>query len=166
VDDAVAAVFSVSAPGSQSSREALVEFLRSKQLLLVLDNCEHLLEGAAALAEALQHSCERLVILATSREGLGIEGERLVPVPPLGVPAADLAAITQARRPPASTAKLRCSRVASSEGVMAATRAAASSIASGIPSRRKTTPATATAFSAVTAKSGLRCACSPSALRQ
>jgi class 3 adenylate cyclase len=56
VDDAVAAVFSVSAPGSQSSREALVEFLRSKQLLLVLDNCEHLLQGAAALAEALQGS--------------------------------------------------------------------------------------------------------------
>jgi predicted ATPase len=76
----------------------LVEFLRGKQLLLVLDNCEHLLEGAAELAEALQRSCERLVILATSREGLGIEGERLVPVPPLGVPGADadLAAITQA----------------------------------------------------------------------
>jgi hypothetical protein len=97
-DDAVAAVFSVIAPAGQSTREALVEFLRSKQLLLVLDNCEHLLEGAAALAEALQRSCERLVILATSREGLGIEGERLVPVPPLGVPAAgaDMAAITQA----------------------------------------------------------------------
>jgi predicted ATPase len=66
----------------------LVEFLRSKQLLLVLDNCEHLLEGAAALAGALERSCERLVILATSREGLGIEGERLVPVPPLEVPGA------------------------------------------------------------------------------
>ena len=98
VDDAVAAVFSVTAPAGQSTGEALVEFLRSKQLLLVLDNCEHLLEGAAALAEALQRSCERLVILATSREGLGIEGERLVPVPPLGVPGADadLAAINQA----------------------------------------------------------------------
>ena len=45
-----------------------------------------------------QRSCERLVILATSREGLGIEGERLVPVPPLAVPGADadLTAITQA----------------------------------------------------------------------
>ena len=45
-----------------------------------------------------QRSCERLVILATSREGLGIEGERLVPLPPLGVPGADadLTAITQA----------------------------------------------------------------------
>ena len=88
MDDAVAAVFSVTARAGQGTREALVEFLRSKQLLLVLDNCEHLLDGAAALAGALARSCERLVILATSREGLGIEGERLVPVPPLGVPGA------------------------------------------------------------------------------
>jgi predicted ATPase/class 3 adenylate cyclase len=98
VEDAVAAVFSVTARAGQSTRDALVEVLRSKQLLLVLDNCEHLLEGAAALAGDLARSCERLVILATSREGLGIDGERLVPVPPLGVPGvdADLAAITQA----------------------------------------------------------------------
>jgi predicted ATPase/class 3 adenylate cyclase len=98
VDAAVATVFSVTAPTGLSTRDALVEFLRGKQLLLVLDNCEHLLEGAAALAGFLQRSCERVVILATSREGLGIEGERLVPVPPLPVPGtdADLAAITQA----------------------------------------------------------------------
>jgi hypothetical protein len=98
VDDAVAAVFSVTATASQSTRDALVEFSRSKQLLLVLDNCEHLLEAAGSLAVVLQRSCERVVILATSREGLGIEGERLLPVPPLDVPGvvADLAAITQA----------------------------------------------------------------------
>jgi predicted ATPase len=98
VDDAVAAVFSVTARAGQSTREALVESLRAKELLLVLDNCEHLIEGAAALAETLARAGERLVILATSREGLGIEGEQLVPVPPLGVPGAgaDLAAITRA----------------------------------------------------------------------
>jgi predicted ATPase/class 3 adenylate cyclase len=98
VDDAAAAVFSVTARAGQGTLEALVEFLRSKQLLLVLDNCEHVLAEAAALAGNLVRSCEQLVILATSREGLGIEGERLVPVPPLGVPEvdADLAAITQA----------------------------------------------------------------------
>jgi predicted ATPase len=64
---------------------------------LVLDNCEHLLDGAAALAGALGRTSEHLVILATSREGLGIDGERLVPVPPLEVPGtdADLAAITE-----------------------------------------------------------------------
>ena len=98
VDDAVASVFSVTAPAGQSTRDALVAYLRSKQLLLVLDNCEHLLEGAAALAEVFQRSCDRLSILATSREALGIEGERLVPVPPLGTPRedADTAAISQA----------------------------------------------------------------------
>ena len=97
VDDAVTAVFSLTARAGQDTRE-LVEFLRAKRLLLVLDNCEHLLGGAAALAGALARSCERLVILATSREGLGIEGEHLLPVPPLGVPeaGADLAAVTQA----------------------------------------------------------------------
>jgi predicted ATPase/class 3 adenylate cyclase len=89
VDDAVAAVFSVTARGGQSTRDALVEFLRNKELLLVLDNCEHLLVGAAALAAILERSCARLVILATSREGLGIDGERLVPVPPFAAPDAD-----------------------------------------------------------------------------
>jgi len=98
VDGAVAAVFSVTAPAGQGTREALVEFLRAKDLLLVLDNCEHLLAAAAALAGVLARSCERLVILATSREGLGIEGEQLVPVPPLATPGADadLAAIAEA----------------------------------------------------------------------
>jgi predicted ATPase/class 3 adenylate cyclase len=98
VDDGIAAVFSLTARAGQDTRDVLAEFLHGKQLLLVLDNCEHLLEGAAALARALARSCEQLVILATSREGLGIEGERLLPVPPLGVPEADagLAAITGA----------------------------------------------------------------------
>jgi predicted ATPase/class 3 adenylate cyclase len=89
VDDAVAAVFSVTARSGQSTREALVDFLRSKQLLLVLDNCEHQLADAAALAEVLERSCPRLAILATSREGLGIDGERLIPVPSLVTPRAD-----------------------------------------------------------------------------
>jgi predicted ATPase len=89
VDDAVAAVFALTARAGQSTRETLVEFLRSKQLLLLLDNCEHLIEAAAALAEDLARSCERLVILATSREALEIDGERLVPVPSLEVPGTD-----------------------------------------------------------------------------
>ena len=98
MDDAVAAVFSVTARAGQSTRDALAEFLRAKELLLVLDNCEQVLAEAAALAGALQRSCGRLVILATSREGLGIDGEQLLPVPPLAVPGdgADLAAITDA----------------------------------------------------------------------
>jgi predicted ATPase len=98
VDDAAAAVFSLTARAGQGTRDALAELLRGKELLLVLDNCEHLLEAAAGLAETLARACERLVILATSREALGVDGERVVPVPPLGVPGAGagLDAITQA----------------------------------------------------------------------
>jgi predicted ATPase/class 3 adenylate cyclase len=89
VDDAVAAVFSLTARGGQSTRDILVEYLRNRELLLVLDNCEHLLAGVAVLVRVLQRSCSRLVILATSREGLGVDGEQLILVPPLVAPAVD-----------------------------------------------------------------------------
>jgi predicted ATPase/class 3 adenylate cyclase len=86
VADAVAGVFSVTARVGQTVQEALVEFLRHKQLLLVLDNCEHVLESAAHLVNTLERSCARLVVLATSRGSLGVDGERLVPVASLAVP--------------------------------------------------------------------------------
>jgi predicted ATPase/class 3 adenylate cyclase len=60
--------------------DLLVQFLRAKQALLVLDNCEHLLDASAELVQTLERACRDLVVLATSREGLGIAGERLVPV--------------------------------------------------------------------------------------
>jgi len=89
VPDAVAAVFEVTPRSGQSLLQALVEFLRGKQLLLVVDNCEHLLEPAATLIEALERSCSHLAVLATSREGLGIDGERMLAVPSLVSPKAD-----------------------------------------------------------------------------
>jgi non-specific serine/threonine protein kinase len=55
-------------------------------LLLILDNCEHLLDAAALLVDKLLDSCSRLRIMATSREGLGVEGEVRWLVPPLSVP--------------------------------------------------------------------------------
>jgi predicted ATPase len=57
--------------------------------LLVLDNCEHLLDPTAELVEVLERACPGVVVLATSREGLALEGERVVPVPALSAPAAD-----------------------------------------------------------------------------
>jgi predicted ATPase/class 3 adenylate cyclase len=60
--------------------DGLIQFLRAKQVLLVFDNCEHLLDAAAELVQTLEHACRELVVLATSREGLGIGGERLVPL--------------------------------------------------------------------------------------
>jgi predicted ATPase len=88
VPDAVAAVFEVTPRSGQSLLQALVEFLRGKQLLLVVDNCEHLLEPAATLIETLERACPRVAVLATSREGLGIDGERMLAVPSLVSPRA------------------------------------------------------------------------------
>jgi len=75
--------------------QTLVNGLRRRELLLILDNCEHLVEAAAQLAETLVRECERVKILATSREGLNIAGEQVVPVAPLGVPRANEISLTQ-----------------------------------------------------------------------
>jgi predicted ATPase len=64
----------------------LAEYLGGRQLLLVLDNCEHLVDACAVLSEALLRTCPDLRILATSREPLGIDGEATLHVPPLSVP--------------------------------------------------------------------------------
>ena len=69
-----------------SGYETLAEYLRSKSLLLILDNCEHLIAACAQLAEGLLQACPGLKILATSREALGIAGELASPVPPLALP--------------------------------------------------------------------------------
>ncbi len=67
--------------------ETLQESLRARRLLLVLDNCEHVVEACAELADALLQFCPLLTILATSREALNVAGEAVWPVPPLSVPA-------------------------------------------------------------------------------
>jgi predicted ATPase/class 3 adenylate cyclase len=85
VADAVAAVFGVSARGGESVGDALIEFLGAKQMLLVLDNCEHLLEPVAALVDRVERSCAGVVVLATSREGLALDGEQILAVPSLAV---------------------------------------------------------------------------------
>ncbi|MFI6793561.1 AfsR/SARP family transcriptional regulator [Nonomuraea sp. NPDC050383] len=64
----------------------LVAALAGRDLLLVLDNCEHLVEAAAELTDALLAACPALRVLATSREALGITGERVLPVAPLRLP--------------------------------------------------------------------------------
>jgi predicted ATPase/DNA-binding NarL/FixJ family response regulator len=66
--------------------ETLSEYLASKKVLLVLDNCEHLIDACAELAEEMLHSCPELRVLATSREALGITGEVAWLVPSLSLP--------------------------------------------------------------------------------
>jgi predicted ATPase len=66
--------------------ETLVDSLRSRNMLLVLDNCEHLIGACAHLAKALLESCQHLSILATSREPLDIAGEIVRSLPSLSLP--------------------------------------------------------------------------------
>lgn len=66
--------------------EQLTDGIRDKQMLIVLDNCEHLIEDAAALALELLSACPRLKILVTSRESLRIPGEWIYTIPALNVP--------------------------------------------------------------------------------
>jgi predicted ATPase/DNA-binding SARP family transcriptional activator/DNA-binding CsgD family transcriptional regulator len=89
VPQAVATALDVREQPGRSLTETLSEHLRSKQMLLVLDNCEHLIEASARLVDTLLSSCERLRILATSREALGIAGEANWPVLPLALPDAE-----------------------------------------------------------------------------
>jgi predicted ATPase/class 3 adenylate cyclase len=86
VVDAVASVFGVTPRPGVDLEDTLTGYLRPKELLLLLDNCEHLLGAVVGLVRALEATCPRLVVLATSREGLGIAGERIVAVPSLTLP--------------------------------------------------------------------------------
>ena len=83
---AVAGVFNLTPRAGATLKEILVDFLRTKQVLLVIDNCEHLLEAVADLIDTLERACGGLVVLATSREGLGLEGEQNLTVPSLATP--------------------------------------------------------------------------------
>jgi predicted ATPase len=74
---------------AESPIDRLAGALSARASLLVLDNCEHLIADAAALADRLLGDCPRLRILATSREPLGITGETLWPVDPLALPPAE-----------------------------------------------------------------------------
>jgi len=86
VPQAVASTLGVSEQPGRSLIDTLSDYLASKKVLLVLDNCEHLIEACAALAETLLQFCLDLRILATSREALGITGEVARPVPSLSLP--------------------------------------------------------------------------------
>jgi predicted ATPase/DNA-binding CsgD family transcriptional regulator len=86
VPKAVAEALEVSERPAEPLADTLAEVLRNRVLLLILDNCEHLLEATARLVDKLLDSSPRLRILATSREALGVEGEFRWVVPPLSMP--------------------------------------------------------------------------------
>ncbi|MFJ2030494.1 BTAD domain-containing putative transcriptional regulator [Streptosporangium sp. NPDC087985] len=94
VPQAVLGALGLRESGFQSLRasdptERLVSALAGQELLLILDNCEHVVTAAATLARRLLGECPGLRVLATSREPLGITGETLVPLTPLATPPPD-----------------------------------------------------------------------------
>ena len=86
VPQTVARVFDQRESAGESLVTVLANYFRAKELLLVLDNCEHLIDACAQLAEALLSACPKLQILATSREALSITGEVAWYVPSLESP--------------------------------------------------------------------------------
>jgi predicted ATPase/class 3 adenylate cyclase len=93
--DAMAQVISASLgcvqrPGL-SLADSIVEYLKVRELLLVVDNCEHLLDEACAFVDAVVRSCPKVTVLATSREALDVAGERVVRVRSLAAPASTAA---------------------------------------------------------------------------
>ena len=89
VVDEVARSFGLSDRSVRWAVASLADYLQARRVLLVLDQCEHLADACAVLADALLRSCPGLRILATSRHVLGVAGEVTVPVPPMPVPAID-----------------------------------------------------------------------------
>lgn len=81
--EAVAVAVGAQGEPERSLRDTVIHFLRSRKVLLLLDNCEHLLAPVAALVAQLLRACPHLKILATSRHSLGVAGEVTYPVPPL-----------------------------------------------------------------------------------
>ena len=88
VTQAIAATLDVREQPGRPLLDTLLAALREKDTLLVLDNCEHLVDAAARLADTLLASCPRLRVFATSREPLGVAGEVIRLVPPLSAPGA------------------------------------------------------------------------------
>ena len=86
IGQAVATQLGVPDTPGQDPVEAIAKHVADHPMLIVLDNCEHLAEAAASLAEYLLAACPALVVLATSREALGVEGELSWQVPPLSLP--------------------------------------------------------------------------------
>jgi predicted ATPase len=83
VSHALAAALRLQQQQGLGIEDTLIEYLRTRELLLVVDNCEHVLDAAARTLDQIARHCPKVSVLATSREALGVEGERLFPVPPL-----------------------------------------------------------------------------------
>jgi len=85
----VASVLGLPEQDARSALDALIEYLRDRRLLLILDTCEHLLDACAALAQGVMRDAPGVTVLATSRQPLDMPGEHTFPIGPLPVPESD-----------------------------------------------------------------------------
>ena len=83
VPEAIASVLDVRIERDRAPLDTLIDAVEARNLLIVLDNCEHLIQACAQTASALLRRCPEIRILASSREALNIDGEVILPVPPL-----------------------------------------------------------------------------------
>ncbi len=74
---AIASVFEIRGVQNIPLIQFVLDYLRAKEILLILDNCEHLVEASAGVADQLLHECPQLKIVASSREALGVDGETI-----------------------------------------------------------------------------------------
>ncbi|GDY32332.1 ATP-binding protein [Gandjariella thermophila] len=89
VADVVADSLGVRGPSSGPAVNVVIGHLKADRVLLVLDNCEHLVDACADLVDALLRFCPRVHVLATSRQPLGVYGEHILRIGPLAVPSAE-----------------------------------------------------------------------------
>jgi len=89
VATAVAGALRIPAQPGRPTLDTLADALGPQDMLIVLDNCEHLIDGCAKTAEAILQRCPKVHLIATSREPLGIAGETIYRVPPLSLPAGE-----------------------------------------------------------------------------
>ncbi len=83
---AIASTLQIREQVHQPLTATLAAALQARQILLILDNCEHLIDACAEVAQSLLRNCPGLIILATSREAMNIDGEHIWIVPPLAIP--------------------------------------------------------------------------------
>jgi predicted ATPase/DNA-binding CsgD family transcriptional regulator len=128
VGNAVLAALDLRDQAATEPLPLLLSYLRDKELLLVVDNCEHLLPAAARLVTEVLRAAPGVRVIATSREPLSVSGEQVIPVPPLELPAAHAAApppLAQLRHNEAVTLFLERAAAASGSFELAASNQAA-----------------------------------------
>jgi predicted ATPase/class 3 adenylate cyclase len=120
VDDHIAATLGLVVAPGRNPAEIVTAYLATRHCLLVIDNCEHLIDEVARVVRALLHACPRVTILATSREALRLSGERIYRMPSLDVPPAHVP-LTAAEALAYGAVALFCDRARAADGRFALT---------------------------------------------